>query len=304
MYKLIYGKSEIKLKNRNNFPDNYIDVLISDIPYGVNINPAWDRGIPNEEIWNECYRILKPGAHCIIFGQPSMLHELINIMNNTEFDYRDMWVWKYQGTHTKGYKLEEKNNLYRSRIRNVFNSILVYRKKLEGTEQENWTKYHTNLLNIDNNRQMYKGNHKNIIEKFKKTGEKHLQSAVKSNTFKTMERKGWLPDPQGAEPVNVQYIPRAPQWERTIKGLVKNNHETVKPIKLMLWLVGLTTTTENQTVLDPFMGTGSTGCACKLLHRNFIGIDDDKNSVEIARKRIKHIHEIGPKLIDYQQKLF
>lgn len=290
---LVCGKSENELKK---FTDNSIDALISDIPYGVGINPVWDKGLPNEDIWNECYRILKPGSHCILFGQPSMLHELCGVMNNTEFEYRDVWIWHYQGTHTKGYKTQ--GGSFRSRIRNVFNPIFVYRKKLEGTEKENWMKYKTNLFNIDDNREPYKGNHDNLIKKFKQTGKKHFQSSTQSNTYKAMMPKGWVPNSKGAEPTNIKYIPRATKKERTINGLVINTHETVKPIKLMLWLVSLVTSSPNQVVLDPFMGSGSTGCACKLLNRDFIGIDCDCEFVEIAKKRIENIYDIKDMFIE------
>ncbi|RLI64775.1 MAG: hypothetical protein DRO67_03650 [Candidatus Asgardarchaeum californiense] len=290
---LICGKAEKELIK---FKDSSIDALVSDIPYGVNINPIWDKGLPNEDIWHECYRILKPGAHCVIFGQPSMIHELCSVMGNTEFEYRDMWIWHYQGTHTKGYKIE--NGSFRSRIRNVFNPVFIYRKKIEGTEQYNWAKYKTNLFNIDENREQYKGNNDNLIKKFEKTGEKHFQSDDPSNTYKSMKPKGWVPDPRGAEPTNIKYITRVTRKERTINGLVKNTHETVKPIKLMMWLVGLVTSLPEQTVLDPFMGTGSTGCACKLLNRKFIGIDCNSDYVDIATKRIKYIDNIKDMFIN------
>ena len=48
----------------------------------------------------------------------------------------------------------------------------------------------------------------------------------------------------------------------------------------------LLSTKENDTVLDLFMGSGTTGVACKNLNRNFIGIELDKNYFEIARDRI------------------
>ncbi len=293
LYKIIYAKSEKFLPSLKNCS---VDALVSDIPYGVNINSIWDKGIPDEGIWNECYRILKPGSHCIVFGQPSMLYELMSIMSNTDFEYRDMWIWHYQGTHTKGCKAED--GKYRSRIRNVFNPILVYRKRLEGTESDNWDKYRTNLLNIDDNREPYKGNHDGIRKRFEETGEMHFQSNKPSNTFKTMQPKGWVPNINGAEPTNVKYITRATKAERTINGLVENRHETVKPIKLMMWLVGLVTSNNNQVVIDPFMGTGSTGCACKLLERKFIGIDCDEDSTIVAKIRIDNIEILKDKLLN------
>jgi DNA modification methylase len=204
-----------------------------------------------------------------------------------------MWIWKYQGTHTKGMKVKEGDLMYRSRIRNVFNPVYVFRKELEGNERDNWARYRTNLLNIDSVREPYEGNHSGIIKKFKETGKKHVQSSNPSNTFKNLKQKGWVADPRGREPVNIQYFARATKKERTINGLVDNKHETVKPISLMLWLIKLTTNNVNQVVLDPFCGSGSTGCACRLLNRNFIGIDNDLNSVYVSLERIDNIQTIA-----------
>lgn len=66
---------------------------------------------------------------------------------------------------------------------------------------------------------------------------------------------------------------------------VKNNHPTVKPIALMKYLCKLVTP-KNGTVLDPFMGSGTTGIACKVLGFEFIGIEIDGEYINIAQKRI------------------
>lgn len=65
----------------------------------------------------------------------------------------------------------------------------------------------------------------------------------------------------------------------------QNNHPTVKPIKLMEYLVKLVNP-PGGTVLDPFMGSGSTGVACKQLGFNFIGIELDPDYFEIAKRRM------------------
>lgn len=281
--KLICNDALIALKKIKSMS---IHASITDPPYGVHINDSWDKEIPPPEIWKELYRVLMPGSHCAIFAQPSMLADMILIMLETDFEYRDTWIWSYQGTHTKGFKLETENGLFRSRIRNIYNPVLIYRKPIEGTEKENWDKYKTNLFNIDECREPYKGNHTTILKRFKETGEKHMQSDTKSNTFGKLKQKGWVPDERGAEPVNIQYVPRASKIERTANGRIDNPHETVKPISIMKWLVGLLTSTTSQTVIDPFMGTGSTGCACKLLDRQFVGIEINKATVGIAQVRI------------------
>lgn len=65
----------------------------------------------------------------------------------------------------------------------------------------------------------------------------------------------------------------------------KNLHDTEKPIKLMEILIE-NSSNKNETVLDPFMGIGSTGIACVNTNRNFIGIELDKEYFEIAKERI------------------
>lgn len=67
-----------------------------------------------------------------------------------------------------------------------------------------------------------------------------------------------------------------------------NYHPTIKPIKLMEYLIKLITP-PNGTVLDPFMGSGSTGVAAKRLGFNFIGIEREAEYVEIAEKRIEAV---------------
>ena len=66
----------------------------------------------------------------------------------------------------------------------------------------------------------------------------------------------------------------------------KNSHPTVKPVLLMEHLIKLTTK-EGYTILDPFMGSGTTGIACINLNRNFIGIELDEGYFKIAEKRIE-----------------
>jgi len=81
---------------------------------------------------------------------------------------------------------------------------------------------------------------------------------------------------EGREPT-----PRAEQ------SINKNSHPTVKPTSLMQYLVRLVTP-KGGTVLDPFMGSGSTGKACILEGFDFIGIELDPEYCKIAEARIEH----------------
>ncbi len=68
----------------------------------------------------------------------------------------------------------------------------------------------------------------------------------------------------------------------------RNHHPTVKPTELMRYLVRLVTP-PGGTVLDPFMGSGSTGRAAKFEGFEFIGIEQDAAYVLIAQERIKNM---------------
>lgn len=63
----------------------------------------------------------------------------------------------------------------------------------------------------------------------------------------------------------------------------KSGHKYEKPIKLMEYIVSRC---DGESIIDPFMGSGTTGVACVNLNRNFIGIEKDDKYFEIAQKRI------------------
>lgn len=78
------------------------------------------------------------------------------------------------------------------------------------------------------------------------------------------------------------YVAKASKRERG-EG---NGHPTVKPIKLMEYLVTLITP-PNGVVLDPFMGSGTTGIAAKSLGFEFVGIEVDADYMQIATRRLQ-----------------
>lgn len=84
------------------------------------------------------------------------------------------------------------------------------------------------------------------------------------------------------------YTDRHPQSIIRFKngtGRGQENHPTQKPLDLMEWLVR-TYTNPGDTVLDPFTGSGSTGCACVTLGREFIGAELDPTYHATAQRRI------------------
>jgi DNA modification methylase len=65
----------------------------------------------------------------------------------------------------------------------------------------------------------------------------------------------------------------------------KTKHPCQMPLEVMKRIVGILPA--DYTIVDPFMGSGTTGIACKLLDRNFIGIELDAEYHAIANERLK-----------------
>ena len=70
----------------------------------------------------------------------------------------------------------------------------------------------------------------------------------------------------------------------------KYNHPTIKPLNIIENFI-INSSQENDIVLDCFMGSGTTGVACKNLNRNFIGIEINEEYYNIAKDRIEGINE-------------
>ena len=100
------------------------------------------------------------------------------------------------------------------------------------------------------------------------------------NTSKEIIANNYIPPSEGGAS-RFFYCAKASRKERG-EG---NNHPTVKPIKLMEYLITLITP-PNGIVLDPFIGSGTTAIAALNTGRFFIGIEKEEKYVEIARKRI------------------
>jgi len=88
-------------------------------------------------------------------------------------------------------------------------------------------------------------------------------------------------------PSRFFYTAKPSKKEKNIGGVV-NNHPSVKPIDLMAYLARLTRTPTRGVILDPFMGTGSSGLGAIKEGRDFIGIELDREYYKIAEKRIEN----------------
>ena len=131
------------------------------------------------------------------------------------------------------------------------------------------------------------------IDKFKQAIEKKF----KVKNFLIWEKNNTsMGDLKGDFASKVEFVIFATKGRPFIRGKRDPNifkfkktgnklHPTQKPVDLCEYLIGKFSD-ESYRVLDPFMGSGSTGVSCKNLNRKFIGIELDENYFNIAKKRI------------------
>lgn len=107
------------------------------------------------------------------------------------------------------------------------------------------------------------------------------------------------------DPARVFYCPKPTPQEKSSGGRIPNEHPTVKPVDLMARLCRMVTP-PGGVILDPFMGSGTTGVAAYQEGLAFVGMERDQDSYETARARIEYaagvwvepVAVVGPSLTD------
>ena len=95
---------------------------------------------------------------------------------------------------------------------------------------------------------------------------------------------------------DVWRLPAIAPWEKSCK-----KHPTQKPLSVLTRLI-LASTKQNSWILDPFTGSSTTGIAANLLNRRFLGVDQEKEYLEISKNRKLEIE--NPMIAaEYRQKL-
>lgn len=272
---IICGDSTEVLKG---FEESSIDSCITDPPYGMKMD-VWDHTVPPVELWREVYRVLKPGAFCLSFCSPELYHRMAVAVEDAGFDIKDQIMWM---TTTKMPKA--------NRLKPAHEPIVVAQKPYEKSIKFNVEKYGVGAIDTESTRVPWD---KEPPKGWVANGAARRTFGKEGKTTGTQEEFGKVDaNPNGRYPSNIigevgeaeQKYFYAPRATRKEKGDF-NDHPTVKPVALMEYLIRIYSP-EGSTVLDPFMGSGSTGVACQNINRNFIGIDLDKHYCEISEKRL------------------
>ena len=324
-------------------PDNSVDSIVTDPPYGLSfMGKKWDYDVPEQAIWEECLRVLKPGGHLLSFAGTRTQHRMAVRIEDAGFEIRDMIAWVYGsgfpksmdvskaidkaagaereviGQDTKARSTSGSSALptmggetvYQSwditapatdaarqwqgwgtALKPALEPITVARKPFKGTVAANVMDWGTGAINIDGCRVGPPIPHH--------PGGLHRGSGSTVGSF-TGETE-FERDAHGRWPANLihdgsdeltELLGAAARFFYCAKASKKdrgddNTHPTVKPTDLMAYLCRLVTP-PGGVVLDPFMGSGSTGKASMREGFRFIGIEMDADYLAIAEARIAH----------------
>lgn len=278
--------------------DESVELFLSDVPYGIGLDdwdvihsntnsallgqsPAqagksafkrrgkpingWaqsDRSIGIEyEEWCETWVSqllpkIKQGGSLMVFGARRTLHRLINSFEDNGFLLKDVLVWKKKSAHRRAQRI----------------SVVFDRRGLKDAAA-NWEGWRLgNLAPIYEPIAWF-------VKPYRIGGT--IADNVLEHGVGAINVSAW--EANGISPTNILDFGFQP-GERRI-------HEAQKPLKLLELLINLTTQ-EKQTVLDPFIGSGTTAVAARRLGRHFIGFENAPDFHSDAIKRLEL--EVGP----------
>lgn len=262
-YEFIGHKWDIEeIKRRTEKAKQSESVLVKNIPYGSGLaggvrNKRWYEKNRNNileyqkwtEMWGkELFRILKPGGFIFVFNSTRTIAHVQIALENVGFYARDIIVWRRTSGIPKGLNVEKKM------------------EKIGDKDSTNWEGWHSCLRSewesIAVLQKPLEDNYINTLSKYK-TGLFYAKDGVgfQSNIIENVKRDK-LDD--------------------------YNLHVTVKPLDLIKKLMKISTPNYKENiVIDPFLGSGTSAIAAKELGMNFIGIEIEKEYIEIAKKRLK-----------------
>ncbi len=228
-------------------PDSSVDLVCTDPPYHTTNLPFDRLEVRWPELWTELYRVCKPTAVQVMFAAQPFTTDLIN-SNRKRFKYPLVWV---KSTVTGGL-----NCSYRPLT--AHEDILVFSENLKAATY---------------NPQRFAATDRRNVGTVRRRGDQKLSTQYGHNKPSVYHDDG------------TRYPTSVLSFGSGTGGAPKA-HPTQKPESLVSYLVQ-TFAKEGDTVLDCFMGSGTTGAVCAALGRRFLGAEIDPVYFASAERRIR-----------------
>ena len=276
-------------------PNEFVHAIITDIPYGIGYDD-WDvlhdnknsalmgtseaqkkagnvfkhRGKPLngwseadrhiseeyqhfcESFANDWLRVLKPAATAFVFAGRRYQHRLILAMENAGFIFKDMIAWEKPSAPHRAQRLS-----------------VVYERRNDYANAEKWQGWRI-------------GNLRPLFEPILWFMKPYKQGTTIADNVLQYQVGAW--NNEEVRRINAS-CSNIFSTEQEGKGRVKL-HPAQKPLGLIQLLIRAVTT-ENQIILDPFAGSGTTAIAAKLTNRQYIAIEQNHIYAQSAQQRIQ-----------------
>ena len=236
--------------------------VVGSLPAGMKFDPKQGRRLQAfmTAIGREFFRVLKPGAFALVFSQPRLAPRMGVALEDAGFEMRDMYAWRY-----------------------------TRKCQAKAARQEHWIERQADWSRLQKD-----------TAKKKLGGRKTAQLRPNFEAILVAQKpkEGRLFQNYLKHETGLVDIQPADSTVFTVEKEEKNSynkHLTVKPVVLLRQLVRLFTA-EGQHVLDPFLGSGSTGVACILMQRQITGFELRPDYMAIARQRVKKATDEHSKL--------
>jgi site-specific DNA-methyltransferase (adenine-specific) len=284
------------LNEMKELDDKSIDLIFCDLPYGQT-SCKWDCKIDLEKFWIEIMRIKKLNTPIFMTTTTKFGVDLIiSAPKKCPFRYDLVWV----KSAPAGFLSAKKMPMRKHEMVYVFYEKLPYYDLSSHTHKflnsKNGMKGQDNLCYGSEVKQVQNKQYDpplpvSVVKEEIKDGAVNenyeglygglkAPDYVSNNIERNKLRRKYKKD-GGSESA---YEPPLPTTMLEIKS-TRGKHSTEKPVALMEWILKYFSK-DGDTVLDPTMGSGSTGVACKNMSRNFIGIEKDEEIYEVAVNRI------------------
>lgn len=230
--------------------------VIGGLPAGMKFEKAQGTRLREfmHEVAVQMHRVLKPGGFAAVFSQARLAYAIGAALDDAGFEVRDMLAWRYEG-QAKAFSQEH----------------FIRKMNISRSEKERLTR----ALSGRKTPQL-KPQFEPIL----------LAQKPREGTF----INNWLAHQTGlmspAQSIVGEGFPGTVIEVPKPKTGGQFGHMTVKPVLVMRQLIRLFTI-EGQTVLDPFLGSGTTAVAAMNDNRHFIGFEIDGDYVKIAKERVK-----------------
>jgi site-specific DNA-methyltransferase (adenine-specific) len=233
--------------------------VIGGLPVGMKFDPQQGKNLQKflTPICEELYRVLKPGGFCDMFSQGRLYHRSTIALEDAGFEIRDLLGWKYEG---QAKAFSQTHFILRDKT-------MSEEQKLELIKQLDGMKTPQLKPQIEPMTLAQKPKCGTFVENWKQYGVGLV------NTKQSLD---------GMFPGTIMEVSKQIRRKETDE---KIEHMTVKPVCLIEHLIKLFSS-EGQTVLDPFLGSGSHGVAALQSNRNFIGFEIEPKYYEIANRRL------------------